>query len=599
MTQPAAPPGPSLLPQAELTVIEQVSVPRMWRDLEFLCTLDRTSGTDGERRAMEYIAAELRAAGIQVEVHTFDAYLSYPVTGGITVVAGEGLPTEIAAKTRAFSATTPLEGITGDVVYVPGGVDLFRDTETHRRIEGAGVAGKIVLSEAGSRRNMQAAQEHGAVAYIHAWPSDEDAIHEGIVSPVWGAPAPDHAAAFPRIPILSVTKTSGEALRAALGSGRVTLKLRSRTDTGWRRVILPVAIIPGQTPEFVLFSGHVDSWYLGATDNATGNVVTMEVARVLHGHRDRLRRGVRCAFWPGHSTGRYAGSTWYADAAWQEIHDHCVLHINCDSPGVQGATDYSLITASAEAADLGVGLIKDLTGQDAGWERPVRAGDQSFWGAGVPSLFMGLSVRPKGQRWAVGGSGLAWWWHTEADTIDKVDRDVLQLDARIYLLAAYRAATATVPPLDVAGSVAELAEIVAALDRDGGGRFDLSPVTAALARLYGAAVAFDRVAAGLNAGTGPSAGVADQGAAVARAQRAAVRELVLVGYTGGSRFDHDPAVPQVPLPSLQDVRGLASLAPDAQAARLLHTRLVRRRNMVVAGLHAAANALEAVLAERH
>ncbi len=597
MTQPTArPQGPSPLPQAEQALIEQVALPRMWRDLEFLCTLDRASGTEGERRAMAYIAETLRAEGIQVEVHTFDAYLSYPVAGSIAVVAGDGLPAEINAKTRAFSANTPPDGVAAEVVYVPGGADLFRDTETHRRLEGAGVAGKIVLSEAGSRRNMQAAQEHGAVAYIHAWPSDEDAIHEGIVSPVWGAPTPEGAGAFPRIPILSVTKASGDALRAALQRGPVRVRVHSRADTAWRRVTLPVAIIPGKTPEFVLFSGHVDSWYLGATDNATGNVVTMEVARVLHAHRDRLRRGVRCAFWPGHSTGRYAGSTWYADAAWQDLHDHCVLHINCDSPGVQGATDYTLITASAEAADLGTSLIKDLTGQDAEWERPVRAGDQSFWGAGVPSLFMGLSVRPKGQRWAVGGSGLAWWWHTEADTIDKVDRAVLQLDAQIYLLAAYRAATATVPPLEVATSVADLAEVAAALDREAGGRFDLSPITAALARLYTAAVAFDRVVASLNAGTRPPAADPDRVAAASRAQRAAVRELVRVGYTGGSPFDHDPAVPQQAVPSLQDVRDLVRVAPEAHAARLLQTRLVRRRNMVVASLHAAADALEAALA---
>ncbi len=599
MTRPTAARDGLAPSPAERTVLDQITPARMWRDLEFLCGFDRTSGTDGERRAMEYIAATLRADGIPVEVHAFDAYLSYPVSGGITVVAGAGLAPEIPAKTRAFSGNTPPGGLTAEVVYVPGGHDLFRDTETHRRLESAAVDGRIVLSEAGSRRNMQAAQERGAVAYIHMWPSEEDAIHEGIVSPVWGTPTPESAGAFPRIPIVSVTKAGGEALRAALQRGPVRLRLHSRTDTGWRRVTLPVATIPGQTPEFVLFSGHVDSWYLGATDNATGNVVTMEVARVLHAHRDRLRRGVRCAFWPGHSTGRYAGSTWYADQHWQHLYDHCILHINCDSPGVQGATDYSLITASAEAAEVGVALIRELTGQTAAWERPVRAGDQSFWGAGVPSLFMGLSVRPEGQRWAVGGSGLAWWWHTEADTIDKVDPDVLLLDARIYLLATYRVAAAPVAPLRVAAAVAELQDVTAELARGAGGRFDLSPVATALDRLHAAAVAFDGLAAGVAAGVADSASPDSHRAAiVGRAQRAAVRALVQVSYTGGGPFDHDPAVPQLPLPSLQEISDLVRMAPDDHAARLLHTRLVRRRNRVVFGLQTATDALETALAER-
>ncbi|MDR7419156.1 MAG: M28 family peptidase [Armatimonadota bacterium] len=569
----------------------------MWRDLEFLCSLDRTSGSYGERRAMEYITSALRAEGIEVEVYEFDAYLSYPIAGSVVVVAGDGLPPEIPAKTRAFSVNTGPAGITGEVVYVPGGHDIFRDTETHRRLDAQAIAGKIVLSEAGSRRNMQAAQERGAVAYLHMWPSDEEGIHEGIVSAVWGAPTPENAAAFPRIPILSVTRRSGEAIRAALGRGPVTLRVHSRTDTGWRAVVLPVATIPGATPEFVLFSGHVDSWYLGATDNATGNVVTMEVARVLQAHRRQLRRGVRFAFWPGHSTGRYAGSSWYADQHWQALHDQCVLHINCDSPGVLGATEYDPVTASAETSAFAVDLIKEMTGQTVTWERPVRAGDQSFWGAGVPTLFMGLSVRPKGHRAAVGGSGLGWWWHTESDTLDKVDRQVLHLDTRIYLAATYRFATAVLLPQRLAAAAREIEDAASTLARDAGDRFDLNPVRAALGRLIARADAFDAAVARLAGATSAAPEHERRLAVAGRAQRRATRDLIQAAYVGGSPFDHDPAVPQLPLPALQDARELAHLNPDSHAARLLLTRLVRRRNRVIWHLLCAAEALEAALAD--
>jgi len=582
--------------QGASDVLSAIDPQRMWRDLEALCRLDRTSGSYGERRAMEYITAGLRDAGIDVEVHEFDAYLSYPIAGGITVLRGEGLPPTIAARTRAFSANTPPEGVSGEVLYVAGGHDLFRDTETHRRLDAAAIAGKIVLSEAGSRRNMQAAQARGALAYIHMWPSDEDAIHEGIVSPVWGAPTPETISAFPRIPVVSVTRASGEAIRTALGRGPVRVTVHSRTDTGWRPVVLPVASIPGRTSEYILFSGHVDSWYLGATDNATGNVVTMEVARVLHAHREHLLRGVRFGFWPGHSTGRYAGSSWYADRCWQDLYDHCVLHINCDSPGVQGATEYDPVTASAEISAFAVDLIRELTGQAVGWERPVRAGDQSFWGAGVPSLFMGLSVRPRGQRWAVGGSGLAWWWHTEADTIDKVDPEVLLLDTRVYLAATYRMATAPVLPLRLTAAVAELDDAVSALARDVAGQFDLHPVQAALRRVAVAADAFDATADALRRD------VTDEAAqrrltVVNGAQRRAVRELVQAAYVAGSACDHDPAVPQRPLPALQDARELAHLGPETHEARTLHVRLVRQRNRVVWNLTRAAEALEVALAQ--
>lgn len=574
----------------------EIRLDRMWRDLEYLCAIDRTSGTDGERQAMDYIARTLRADGIGVDVHEFDAYLSYPLSGRIDVVAGDGLPAGITAKTRAFSPNTPDDGVTGggvtaDLVYVAGGHDIFRDVDTYKRLDAAQVAGKIVLSEAGSRKNMQAAQANGAVAYVHMWPSDEDAIHEGIVSPVWGAPTPEHAGAFPRIPILSITNASGHALRAALGRGPVRLRVHSTTETAWKRVRLPVATIPGRTDDFVLFSGHVDSWYLGATDNATGNVVTMEVARIAHALRSQLRRGIRCAFWPGHSTGRYAGSTWYADHAYADLADHCVIHINCDSPGVQGATDYEPVTASAEAAAFARDLIKRIAGQRVSYERPVRAGDQSFWGAGVPSLLMGSSVRPKGQRWAVGGSGLAWWWHTDSDTLDKVDRDVLRRDAAIYLTAAYRFATDAVPPLRVTDSVDELIDVAGGIAKAASDRFDMAPVTGALARLRRTAARFDRAAA--RVARPPASGAV---AIANRAQRDAVRALVRVGYVAGNPFDHDPAVPQAALPALHDARELAGMEPTSQAAHVLRTQLARRRNRVVHDLTGAANVLEAALA---
>jgi hypothetical protein len=574
----------------------------MWRDLEFLCGFDRTSGTDGERRAMNYIAGALRAEGIRVDVHEFDAYLSYPVEGRIDVVAGSDLTPSVATRTRAFSTNTPPDGVTAELVYVAGGHDIFRDVDTYKRLDAARISGKIVLSEAGSRRNMQAAQANGAVAYVHMWPSDEDAIHEGIVSPVWGAPTPDHAGAFPRIPMLSITNASGHALRAAMERGPVRLRVHSKTETGWKRVTLPVATIPGKTPDFVLFSGHVDSWYLGATDNATGNVVTMEVARIAYARRGELRRGVRCAFWPGHSTGRYAGSTWYADQAYSDLAAHCVVHVNCDSPGVSGATDYEPVTATAEAGAFAKALIKRLAGQTVSRERPVRAGDQSFWGAGVPSLLMGSSMRPKGKRWLVGGSGLGWWWHTDADTIDKVERDVLLRDTKIYLTAAYRFATDAVPPLRVTDAVDELAGVARDIAKASSDRFDMEPVTSALARLRRSASRFDRATARLarlpaaGRAAAPAAGPAAAPVAIAnRAQHDAVAALVRVGYVAGNPFDHDPAVPQPALPALNDARELASMDPASHDSQVLRTQLVRRRNRIVHDLTDAAETLEAAL----
>ena len=88
-----------------------------------------------------------------------------------------------------------------------------------------------------------------------------------------------------------------------------------------------------------MFNGHVDSWHYGAMDNGTANATQLEVARLLAEHRDELYRGVRMAFWSGHSHGRYASSAWYADAFWHDLHERCACNVNIDSVGGKGAVD--------------------------------------------------------------------------------------------------------------------------------------------------------------------------------------------------------------------------------------------------------------------
>lgn len=570
------------LSEQEQKLLSDISVAEMWRHLERICEWDRLSGGPGEAAAIEYVASALHSYGLPVEMYEFQAYLSNPVSGTVEIVSDGNRP--VAAKTRAFSANTPPAGVVGEIVYVPGGKDMFTDVETAERIAALDLTGKIVLSEGGGRNNMVTAQARGAVGYIHMWPSDEPYVHEGTVSPVWGSPTPEGFELLPRIPVVQVTKQDGEQLRALAEHGSCVVRLTTRTENGFRTLRLPVTEIPGETAEFVLIAGHIDSWHLGVTDNGTGNVCCLELARVFQRYRQaggRLQRGIRIAWWPGHSNGRYAGSAWYADAFWEDLHDHCVAYLNCDSPGALGATDYSVITAVAETAAFGQQVVRELTGQQAAWERPVRAGDQSFWGPGVSSLYMLLSNRPPGQRAAVGGCGMGWWWHTEEDTLDKADRDVLLLDTKIFALSALRLATADTLPLDAAALVAELTGAVNGIVRATGGLLDLTPAVAALDELAAAVADLERA----------DVPAAQYNAAV----RHVIRTLTPVNYTSTGPFQHDPAVPQRPLPGLQPARNLPALDQAGNDFRFLHTRLIRERNRLVAAVQTATAAVQAVV----
>jgi len=55
-----------------------VSADTLQRHLEWFSRVRRDTGDAGENQAAEYVAAELRAAGVPVTLHEFDAFLSYP-----------------------------------------------------------------------------------------------------------------------------------------------------------------------------------------------------------------------------------------------------------------------------------------------------------------------------------------------------------------------------------------------------------------------------------------------------------------------------------------------------------------------------------------
>ena len=161
---------------------------------------------------------------------------------------------------------------------------------------------------------------------------------------------------------------------------------------------MPVVEIKGalEQDKFVLLHGHYNSWDVGVGDNATGDACMLEVARMLWKHRDRLERSVRVAWWPGHSTGRFAGSTWYADTFARDL-GNCVAHMNCDSPGCRDATDYLFIPWMAENIGFVKGVVRDAAKREAEGKRPTQSSDFSFNHLGITGCFLAprASRRPR------------------------------------------------------------------------------------------------------------------------------------------------------------------------------------------------------------
>ena len=559
---------------------KEIKLDAPWGLIEKFAHQHREKPEDANRGA-EIIAEALRAHGIPVTMHAPELFLSLP---GDASVEASGV--RYAAKPPAFCASVP-EGIEADLIYVPeasGGTPLDRNPTA----SSSDVSGKIAVIEGFALPNFVSGLEAAGAAGVIAVNPGE-LIHWGTVSTIWGTPEPADLARLPRIPSAAVNREDGQKLIAlAKSGGRATI--RTELETGWFKQNMPVVDIPGaENPEeFVLLHGHYDSWREGVGDNGTGNACMLEVARVLWENRDKLKRSVRLAWWAGHSTGRYGGSAWFADTFAIDLAENCVAHMNCDSPGCRWATDYSTISCMSETESLVQQVVAEVTGQQAKRKRPQRNSDYTFNNIGISACFMASSMmtdmaRAEKGYYIVGGCGGNIAWHTEADTIEIADRDVLAKDIALYLEAVTTVANADVLPVDWRATATEFAATIAQYQSAAGDRFDLSPAAEANDAL---SVSLGQLHAAIDAGK-------IDGASANHVLKGLARILVPVNYTLGPRFTHDPALNVPPLPAIADAAALDGVPSDKVG--FVTAQLLRGRNRVVAALREATRLVDSAL----
>jgi len=577
------------------TTIDSITLDEPWSLIERFTTL-RREHPDDVRTAADEIVARLKRLGIPVDVHDPEVFLSIPGKGSVEA-KGEGAGATYRAKPMAMSVAYP-DGVTAPLVYAPARYARGADELFSRNLLGDGtldMRGKIVVSEGfGMPGKVSHFEAGGALGMIAVNPGKN--AHWGICTNVWGTPDLRDLPRKPTLAVVAVNNPDGLALiEHAKRGGEVTLT--TNATEGWFRSPIPVVTIPGtEEPEsFVLLHGHYDSWDFGIGDNAVGDATMLEVARVLWNNRKSLKRSVRIAWWPGHSTGRYAGSTWFADRFAIDLYERCIAQINCDSPGCRWATVYKDISWMDEAEGFAQSIIKDVTGQDSQGERPHQAGDYSFNNIGITSFFMLLSTMPDELReqkgyYGVGGCGGNIAWHTEEDLIDIADRDILVKDMRIYAAAAMAAANATVAPFDFVKTLDGFSETLERYDAGACGKFDFAPARQAIGDLRAALSDFGKHTSSLQ-----SAAISDKRVQRANAAiRRLARLLVPVNFTRGPAFFHDPAESIPALPDLHPALTLGDAPPDQTG--FIVTHLTRGQNRLVAALRDARRVVEDAMA---
>ena len=565
----------------EATLLSSLSIDTPWALIEHFNNLIRESGSEDEHKAATYIASQLGSFGIPHRVYEPDLFLSVPISGALH--SGDEA---FEARPLSFSISTPPEGIKAELVYL-----LSQTSEDSTALGGdvtfshpdggeIDVKDKFVMVEGyGFEGAFRDFEQMGAKGVIYINPGQD--IHSGICTTIWGAPDLDNVHRQPKIVLVAVNNPTGERLKEQIASGKTEIKLITSLREGWFPCPVIVAEIKGQVEpdRFMLVHGHYDSWYEGIGDNAVGDATLLELARIFHLNRESLARSIRVAWWPGHSTGRYAGSTWFVDRFGLDLASNSIAQMDIDSPGCRDATEFYGISWMKEAEDFCTQVIKDTTGKPAFGRRPLQAGDYSFNNIGLTGFYLLLSsmpeelLREKGY-YPVGGCGGNIGWHTIHDTFELADKDNLMRDLRVYTATIQRVVNNTFYPFDFRNLASEFSETLTTYADAAGDDADFTPCFHALDQLT---TDLDTLYQKLDSLNNHS--ITDiEVQAVNDVLLKLARILIPINYTRQGKFRTEPAVAIPPLPDVAPALNMNAVSGHER--HVLRTHLQRGINRV-------------------
>ena len=568
-----------MVSEIESAIRADLSVDRACEHMTFLVEQvgERLAGTRSIRKAANYIRDELARCGLEVRVDRFPIYQSYPGSAALRVTHPE--ERAIEALPSCHIPSTLDEGMAGELVYAgAGGYEDYEQIDARNKIVLADMTWAPPRPE-----KARIALEMGAKAVIILnWGTlDNPTIQRGAIKGVWGNPTPESFQRIPRIPVINITKAAGEHLKGLCAAGRVEVWFRADATQEWVLANQPVGVLraAGDVEEFVLVGSHLEGWGKTAICNSSGNALSLELARILAKHRDKLKRNVVFTYWDGHEIAEAAGSTYFVDAHWAELARHCVAYVDIDNPGIVG-TSVPNSRSAPEIKGFLLDVIKEVWGEKGTWKMPYKGGDQSFFGVGVPYISFATGYTPEELErlnWAF----LSPWLHTEADTLDKVDRQLYGTHLDFFGTLILRLDNAQVIPYDLSEPAARLKSDLQALAELAAGVEAVS-LDGLIARTEELAAAVEALAL-----------VAKRGEATQLANEAVIkasRELSFL-WTEADKYDQDPygyyligqPIPRLLVP----ITRLKGLNAGDQAFNLWMTKFMRERNRVSDALESA------------
>ena len=453
---PSPSPTPTVFTTQTISELKQLQQAALksdyaYRQVAHLCNNigPRLSGSAQAAKAVEYVAGEMKALGLEVKLEKVMVphWVRGEETAALVEFPGQAKDTtqKIVLTALGGSVATPAEGLTAEVVVV-------RNFDELDSLDRAKVAGKIVLFNYPYDKEMAAQGRSGeaygnAVAYRGGGPIA--AAKKGAVAalvrsvgsadyrlPHTGATKYEEGVA--KIPAGAVTAEDAELLANLAPQGPVRMHLvltpQILEDVESANV---VADLKGSSKpdEIVIVSGHLDSWDLGtgAIDDGAGVAVSMQVANLVRQLKLKPKRTIRVIAWMNEENGLRGGKTYAEDHA-AELAKHVAAMETDGGSGhpvgvrFRGKPEIAQFLAPVAKVleEIGAGILDQAehTGADISPMEP----------AGVPTFHPIQDGRTYFQ-----------YHHTAADTLDKVDPKTLAENAAVNAVVVYALANSETP----------------------------------------------------------------------------------------------------------------------------------------------------------
>ncbi len=394
----------------------------------------RPAGTDAEHAASEYVYKEMVAMELTdvtmepVPVHAWD------FRGASLTVHGPTNKQDYTMPASAFGGSpgTPKKGITGELVWLGNGFN--------RDYEGVDVTGKIVLA------NWQGfymwpncmafeATLHGAAGIVVATIDSMYGNTEGAMMSFDGLMNPDWM-----VPLICIPNDEGRALMDRLLAGeKITATMKSditvdKKGTGYNVVgYLPSERYGTPEDEFVILGDHLDAWFEGAMDDASGVAAMLTIAKAFVESRYGPNRTI---IFIAHCAEEYGITDTYYDwcyGAWYAI---TRAHPEWAGRSV-GFMCFELMGMA------GLPLVMNFAPELYNIVNRVLARNRDL-------LPYGWQLTPRAHTWAdhwtysaAGVPGMEflttndWWdsyiYHTQFDTISIIDFDYLEMLFKVFV----------------------------------------------------------------------------------------------------------------------------------------------------------------------